>query len=400
MSTAKRLERIESVTLTPIVRRLLASDSAELLSWHSRLHEHADRAGNITTGGIYRVWGEAIDRGAARSWSLIVKLLQSPAGMAVPGGRVISEEMAEDASRFSYWRREANAFASGRLDALDGSLVAPRCFGITEGPGATGKQVWLWLEDLGSSTVPTAADPDYRLLGRHLGQFNGSSAGYVPVADDAWISRGWLRSWLETAIAGYVPVLENSELWAHPMLQRAFHDPVQQRLLNMWNERETLLEVLEQLPQTFCHLDAYPGNLFARAGAEQTVAIDWSFAGMAAPGEELAPLVIGTALVGLGDVATIRVAEEHAMAGYLAGLRDAGWSGDAGAVHLAFRVSAALRYGFFGPEPPLRALLEPEYQAEAVRRWGRPWEQIVEQRASLTYLLLDYAEQALEQIVV
>ena len=320
--------------------------------------------------------------------------------MVVPGEHVISEQIAEDPSRFSYWRREANAFASGRLDTLAGSVVAPRCFGITEGPTALpGRQVWLWLEDLGTSTAPATPDNDYARFGRHLGLFNGSSIGSVPAAADQWMSRGWLRSWLDTAIAGYVPVLENADVWAHPQARRAFRDPVQQRLLRLWNERETLLSALEQQPLAFCHLDAYPGNLFLRSGGEQTVAIDWSFAGMAAPGEELAPLVVGTALVGLGDVAAIEQAEQRALDGYIAGLRATGWNGDPRSVELAFRASAALRYGFLGPEPSLRSLLEPDYRAQTVRRWGRPWEQIVKQRASLTYRLLDYAEQALETLV-
>ncbi len=406
MDVLEQLQRLDPGTLAPIVSRALGSDSAELLSWHSRLHEHAARAGNITTGGVYRVSGQAIDRGVTCSWSLIVKLLISPAGMVVPGGHMISEQMAEDPSRFSYWRREANAFASGRLDELAGSVVAPRCFGITEGPTALpgqpvrpGQQIWLWLEDLGNSTTPATPDTDYARLGRHLGLFNGSSIGYVPGAADQWMSRGWLRSWLETAIAGYVPVLENDDLWAHPQVRRAFPEPVQQRLLRLWNERETLLDALEQMPRAFCHLDAYPGNLFLRSGGEQTVAIDWSFAGMAAPGEELSPLVVGAALVGLADVAAIEQAEQQALDGYIAGLRSAGWGGDPRSVELAFRASAALRYGFFGPEPVLRSLLEPDYQAQTVRRWGRPWEHIVEQRAELTYLLLHYAEQALETLV-
>jgi len=89
MDIAEQLRIIDPGTLAPIVRRVLSSDSAEPVAWQSRLHEHAGLAGHITTGGVYRVFGQAIDRGVACSWSLIVKVLRSPAGMVVPGGHVI-----------------------------------------------------------------------------------------------------------------------------------------------------------------------------------------------------------------------------------------------------------------------------------------------------------------------
>lgn len=404
MDVLKQIQTLDIDTLTPIVRRALRSETAELVAWDSRPLDPAAPIASITTGGVYRVFGQAMDGGVACSWSLIVKVLKSPAGVVVPGGITITQELADDASRFAYWRREANAFASGRLDELGGPLVAPRCFGITAGPSALpgrperpAQRVWLWLEELEGSAP---AEQDYALIGRHLGMFNGRSFGAVPIVAEPWMSRRWLRSWLETALAQNVSVLESNDLWAHPMLRRAFPQPLQHRLLRLWTERESLLSVLERQPQAFCHLDAYLGNLFLRehAGEQQTVAIDWAFAGMAAPGEELSALVVGTALVGFGDVATIKRAEQRAMDGYLAGLDAAGWKGDPRCVRLAYLASAALRYGFLGTELPLRALLEPGYRNEAVRRLGRPWERLVEQRAALTYLLLDYADQAFEQL--
>jgi len=154
------------------------------------------------------------------------------------------------------WRREALAYHSGLLDDLPGDLTAPRCYGVAA---------------------------------RHLGQFNGVYLAGRPLPTQPWLNRGFLRAW--TADAARVTVIEpiaQAETWAHPLVRAAFPDPVVERLLRLHTEREDFLAVLERLPQTLSHLDAFPGNLLARrtaAGAEQTVALDWAFVGIAAVGE-------------------------------------------------------------------------------------------------------------------
>lgn len=57
-----------------------------------------------------------------------------------------------------------------------------------------------------------------------------------------------------------------------------------------------LYEALDQLPQTLCHNDVFPRNLFVRdeGRPEQSVAIDWAFCGQGSVGQELAVLVGAT----------------------------------------------------------------------------------------------------------
>jgi len=42
-----------------------------------------------------------------------------------------------DASAWDYWKREWLSYQAPWLQALDGSLVAPRCLGVGEGPSTT-----------------------------------------------------------------------------------------------------------------------------------------------------------------------------------------------------------------------------------------------------------------------
>src|SRR5919201_6300912 len=76
--------------------------------------------------------------------------------------------------------------------------------------------------------------------------------------------------------------------WRHPLIRRAYPTPVAERLLRLHAGRGVLLDRLDRLPHTLCHLDAFRRNLFARVtddGRQQTVAIDWASIGFAALGE-------------------------------------------------------------------------------------------------------------------
>ena len=183
------------------------------------------------------------------------------------------------------------------------------------------------------------------LTARHLGRFNGAflAAGTLP--NHAWFSRHWLRRYIaaEGVTAATIEVAAD----APPLLRRCFPPPLARSLRELWSERETFLTALDRLPQTICHHDAFRRNLFARRTAddqEQTVAIDWAFAGIGAVGAELTPLVLGS--LGFFEVRDCAPRElaEAALAGYVTGLREAGWDGEERLVRVGFLASAALLY--------------------------------------------------------
>jgi hypothetical protein len=134
-------------------------------------------------------------------------------------------------------------------------------------------------------------------------------------------------------------------------------------LLEAWGRRGDFIGALERLPQTFCHQDAFASNLFWRRGPTghgQLVAIDWSFAGIAAVGEELAPLVEMAALAtGMGPADYARFHSE-CLEGYLAGLADAGWTADPQLVLFSSLTAGLYRYLFGATFGELRTLLRDE----------------------------------------
>lgn len=350
------IQDIDKATLTPIVRKALVQDTVEVVDWEAeQLHASATRA------RIFRVSGNALDRGQEVAWSLVLKVMPAVADRDDPSGT-------------HYWRREALVYRSGLLDDLPGGIAAPRRLGIVEQPEGG---YWLWLEDVADTIGPRWPIEHYAVVARHLGQFNGAYLMGHPIPYYSWLSRGWLRGWMARVAPG-VELLRNS--LGHPLVRRLYPPSATRDILDLWENREAFLSALERLPQCFSHLDGFRRNLFARKTADgdwQTVAIDWAFAGTAAVGEELAPLVLSTA--GFGEIEMGQLPELGAVVfdGYARGLREAGWKGDRRLARLGFATAAALRY-----ELPLELNISMLVDESTRARWeqvlGRPMEEAVD----------------------
>ncbi|MBT2550971.1 phosphotransferase [Arthrobacter sp. ISL-65] len=307
---------------------------AEVTEWHVvRI-----QAGAGETEGVYRVTGAGRDGNAASGWSLILKILQSSSPQ-------------DEVWRWNYQQREWHFYRSGLLKGQHG-LVAPRCLGVMHRKDG---RTWLWLEDVADDdgTWPLAR---YGLSAYHLGRFSGrfSSGGALP--DYPWLSRRWLRGWLEEA----APAIARLRLLRNdPAVQGVYDDA--DSILQLWDEREKRLSVLEHCPQTLCHLDAHRRNMFSRrsAGEEGTVLIDWAFVGVAAVGEDLASLVSATIAMGEVALGDMKRLEATVLDGYLEGLRDAGCSTDPELVHMAYSMAASLRFPVGAVRLVLPMLLDP-----------------------------------------
>jgi len=320
-----QLNAIDKATLTPLVRSALNSATIGVTRWgYEQLH------GGFSGGTIYRFLGEGRDQGRTMRWSLILKILRP-----VRGGI--------DRSAGNY-RREADAYQSGWLDDLPGSLVAPRCYGVTDHPDGT---CWIWLEDITDVFGARWPLEHYGVVARHLGQFNGAYLVDGPLPAWPWLSSGFLRG----SVARATPVMSVlRDSLDHPLVRRWLPGDAGERLFRFWEERELFMDALDRLPQTLCHLDAFRRNLLARKTATgdcQTVAVDWAFAGRGAIGEELVPLVQASIATSEVEVAQGQELEDIVFEGYLVGLRDAGWRGDPRQVRLGY-TAASLRYRFEG----------------------------------------------------
>jgi hypothetical protein len=138
-----------------------------------------------------------------------------------------------------------------------------------------------------------------------------------------------------------------NEMRQHPIVQRGWPEDVAEGILAIWQEREDFFQVAQQVPQVFQHGDYSRKNIFARHGKNgepETVAIDWGYAGIGSIGEDLACLVVASALWFYTPSAQLAELGEIAFTGYVQGLRDAGWRGDARQARLGYMAAAALRF--------------------------------------------------------
>ncbi len=80
--------------------------------------------------------------------------------------------------------------------------------------------------------------------------------------------------------------------------------------------------------------------------------------------------------------------EAVALDGYLAGLREAGWGGDADAVWQAYRCAMPLRYALGSLASIGRTVMQPDFAEHWSQQTGKPLEAILAQRAELLRFLL------------
>jgi hypothetical protein len=374
-----QLAEIDRATLTPLVQSALNSETVEVINWeHEQLH-----AGVGAGTAVYRFSGEGRDQHQTIPWSLILKVLRPEGGSG-------------DTSAWDYYRREADAYQSGWLDDLPGGLTAPRNFDIVEHPDGT---CWMWLEDIRDMLGSQWPLEHYGVAARHAGQFNGAYLAGQPLPDWPWLSSGWLRQFVAQA-APALPLLRDS--LDQPLVRRALPGDASDRLFRLWEERDLFLDALDRLPQTLCHLDLFRRNLFARKtadGHDQTVAVDWAFAGRSAIGEELVPLVLASLMfyeVGLDKAQAL---EEIVFEGYLDGLRDAGWRGDSRQVRLGYAAAASLRYRCGGELGRFLAIMLDESLHDiAQSAFGRPIGEVADFWAQVARLFDGTIDEARELI--
>jgi hypothetical protein len=332
---------------------------------------------NSATAGLWRV--------RAEEWSIVLKLVHhSRAGHE-------NWLSSEDPAHWNYWRREPLAYSSGLLDSLRGGLRPPRSAPVERADGS----VALWLEDLSAPATRWPLER-YGPAARHLGRAQGEFLAGRPLPDEPWLSRGWLRAYM--AQRGQdMHLLENANAWSHPLVRVAFPEPRAAETRRLWEERERFLAALDRLPRTLCHLDLWPRNLFAddAPGEEpRTVAVDWSFVGIGAVGEDAGNLVPDAMLdLFVDSRAHARELCELVYAEYLRGLADAGFAGDARLVRLGFAASAALKYAWIPPWL-LRFAGDEEALAANEAHLGAPREEMYARRGATMELLFELADEA------
>ena len=380
MDKAPEIKDIDRDLLTSPVLAAIGSSTAEVRRWeHEPISYINTEDANL---GVHRFRGMAEDRGEIRPWSIMLKAVRAP--------------LETDQHLWNYHRREIFAYQSGLLENLPGAFCAPRCLEIME---YADDVCWLWLEDVSDSVKLSWSLREYGMAARHLGRFNGAYLTGHPLPDFPWLSQNWVQGWLARYEKGCLETLDlmrQEGFWEHPLLKSNFPQPITDDFLRLWYRHPALLKTLSQLPQTFCHMDAYRPNLFLRRdgqGNDQTVAIDWVFAGTGGVGEEIANLLAASLFWFEYEAADVKRLDEEVFSGYVAGLREAGWEGDYQLARLGYSTACALRWGVVGLWW-LFAINDSQEQADFETNWRRPLPELVSQWAKIAYYVLKLAEEA------
>jgi len=376
------LKALPPATLEPIVCNALSARDVELLDWHCQPLARG-AAGYILGGhGPYRFEGLARCAGEIQPWSTVLKVAGS-------GGRSASD----DATQPEYWKRETELYQSGFLRDLPPGLSTPRCYGVVP---LSEREIWLWLED-----IPQPADnwtPErYGLAAMHLGQFNGAYLMGHPLPPNAnWLlAGGRTPGW----VAGAESRLNELDAFIETRMgQRWLQATDRNRVTRLYANRQALLQALARLPRCLCHHDAFRRNLLDRRAADgrvETIGIDWAYVGYGGVGQEIAMTTAVTLLwldVAANQATTLN---EIIFEGYMAGLRDVGWQGDARLARLGYTATVGLVWGMAWPTFMSRMLGEVQAAAALEDVIGHSADEIMDQWREVQPLIFSMGEEAL-----
>ncbi len=395
MQAPNALPQLDIAKLTPIVRCALGSETAEPRDW--TITPAGYKLINEVTAGLYRVAGTARDGDMPVPWSIFLKVLRASSGDGAHGSPSGGFTPSDEPQHWNYWKREALLYASGLLDDLAPDLVAPRCFAMT---ADSSNEASLWLEEIQGQ--PAAGWPVERfgLAACHLGRFQGAYLAGRPLPAYDWLSRHGLRQWAPDATSAVPELLQDPEAWEHPLVRPHLPAEAQRLALRLWAERDALLDAVERLPRTLCHLDFWPPNLFAGLGPDdghRTVLIDWSFAGHGAPTEDTANLVMDCVWMFKQDPAHLERLEQVIVEGYRAGVHEAGWRGDQRLLHFAHAAVTGLRYGLLAGG--VLALARDTARHDAMQQWhGLSIAEIIARRCTVIRRSLALGEEAIRMM--
>lgn len=350
-----------------LVRAVLGDEHADMCS-----SEVEELYGFGPGSHICRVSGTAKSLGHESAWSFVLK------GLA-PGGVGVAAASA-DVTAWDYWKREWLAYQAPWLRDLRGPVVGPRCLG---GAGEdAGVGAWVALEDLTPYNRRPWSLEEFRTAARQLGEFQAPYLMGRPLPTEPWLCPGRARGWTEHAAAmvALLPTVQD-----HPLVRRIVPAHLVGVLEHLWRERESVFDQLAALPQTLCHGNFYPRNLFLRPRSHENeiVAVDWASCGRGPVGDDLACLV-GSSLVWFeAEPSDADELEALCLQGYLEGLHLAGWDGNDDDVRLGYLATDVLTSALGGLGPTLTTMLDESLHPVIEQVFGRPIEALIENFAAI-----------------
>ena len=365
------MSRLDSLTreyLTALAKTATGHDTFAVNSW---AYEPVQGGFGGAIGGtaIYRF---TLESAAAPPCSLILKILY--------------QRPNEGEQSPYYWKREYEVYRAGiLLDLPDDCFVTPRIFGTED----FGEYCWIWMEDVYDLKQAWNL-ADYHEIARRMGRFNGAWLAGRALPQHNWLARNW-HSAIVPALADTFDQLDR--LLEYPLARDTLPMESREEIETIWRERDAYRDALTQLPQTFCHNDAFRRNVLHRT--DDIVLLDWALAGCGAIGEDLVSLVaVSLYYDGFSPDHGART-DAAVFTGYIKGLREAGWDGEERLARIGYTCGMAMR-GLAGVKQDINQLLDQSKHSELTQiHRGKPVVDIAKMFAAVRqFRLLKMAREA------
>ncbi len=281
--------------------KLLARVNASLLNYFNLNEEDLDTA-EVTnlqdqnlagsTGGLVRITLNGNDEDIEKS--IVLK--------RVTFGQTDNPrwQTSDKADSAYYWAREVNNYRSGFLRS-DQGIRAAECYDVIQ----DADDFVLILEDLRGQPGTSFSVPELARAAGNLGRWQrhqretGRFVNRTPIFLSEYVDRR--TEWFERigALADASGLMVNSPE----------KDKIASRVLDVYKNRDMFLEFLGSQPQTLCHNDFWPPNMFAEqdspeqtSAESRTVLIDFAYSCQGALGDDPANLVLDCVADGFVDV--------------------------------------------------------------------------------------------------
>ena len=289
--------------------------------------------GSPATGALLRVSGMTAD---GERWRLFLKVLHHPRHWARLG------EVPESVRQLFFdsfpWRGELVAWEPGFADRLPAGMRLPRLYHLAE---LGDDRVAVWMEDV--RTLDDGWDlARFARAARALGALAARRSDPALLAASGLPPGAGLRYYAESRVElASLPLLDQDEVWAHPLLAGAVDPRLRADLRTLGARVPELLDRMDTLPQALPHGDASPQNLLVPAeDPDSFVAIDVSFQTPQAVGFDLGQLLVGLVHAGQLPAAALPGIHPALAPAFTEGLQAAG--GRAGLDEVAFGYAASL----------------------------------------------------------
>ncbi len=310
---------VSDVQLEAMVATLLDEETVSLRSVAVEPVDYELPA--ITTAGRWWVSGHATTSSGEMPFRIFVKQVQN--WSRSPQFAFVPPEIRDMAAASVPWRTEACIYRSDLADRLPEGLSMARVLAVIDLDELSSA---IWLEEVPKHDWPWDTDRFTRAA-YLLGRLAGSSrvAPLAQIDDHQWTVRDYLHGRFEHQV---VPMLHDDELWAHPLLAKAFGTDLRDRMRDALDAVPAWFEELADAPQLVGHGDACPNNLLGSVRPDTFVLIDFGFWKPLPVGFDLGQLLVGDVQIGRRPADDLAAVDARIVPAYIDGLAAEGYTAE------------------------------------------------------------------------